>query len=130
MWRCWWRHMKSDRLKLELVITRYRSLLLDMKYIEYWVINCIMFVIIKCKNINIYLHNVQLQCFKAVFDIVLCLLLWCILFYTVNNRVLVVLINAKILINKCENININLCNMYKYFSMKLWNIQFNLRNFF
>ena len=27
-----------------------------------------MFVIIKCKNINIYLHNVQLQCLKAVFE--------------------------------------------------------------
>ena len=60
--------MKSDRLKLELVIMRYSSLSLDMKYIGYWVINCIMFVIIKCKNINIYLHNVQLQCFKAVME--------------------------------------------------------------
>ena len=49
--------MKSDRLKLGLVIMRYSSLSIDMKCIEYWVINCIMFVIIKCKNINIYLHN-------------------------------------------------------------------------
>ena len=49
--------MKSDRLKLGLVIMRYSSLSIDMNNIEYWVINCIMFVIIKCKNINIYLHN-------------------------------------------------------------------------
>ena len=55
--------MKSDRLKLRLVIMRHSSLSLGMKYIEYRVTNCIMFVIIKCKNINIYFHSVQLQCF-------------------------------------------------------------------
>ena len=60
--------MKSDRLKLGLVIMRHSFLSLDMNNIEYWVINCVMFVIIKCKNINICLHNVQLQCLKAVFE--------------------------------------------------------------
>ena len=60
--------MKSDKLKLGLVIMRHSSLSLDMNNIEYWVINCIMFVIIKCKNINNCLHNVQLQCLKAVFE--------------------------------------------------------------
>ena len=50
------------------VIIRHSSLSLDMNNIEYRVINCIMFVIIKCKNINICLHNVQLQCLKAVFE--------------------------------------------------------------
>ena len=60
--------MKSDRLKLGLFIIRHSSLSLDMNNIEYWVINWVKFVIIKCKNINIYLHNVQLQCLKAVFE--------------------------------------------------------------
>ena len=27
-----------------------------------------MIVFIKCKNVNIFLHNVQLQCFKAVME--------------------------------------------------------------
>ena len=54
--------MKSDRLEWGLIIMQHRhsSLSLDMKYIEYRVINCILVVLIKCKNINIYLHNVQL----------------------------------------------------------------------
>ena len=58
--------MKSARLEWGIVIMRHSSLSLDMKYIEYWVINCVIVVLIKCKNINIYFHNVQLQCFKAV----------------------------------------------------------------
>ena len=41
------------------------SLLLVMKYIENRVNNCVMVVLIKCINSNIYLHNVQLQCFRA-----------------------------------------------------------------
>ena len=54
--------MKSDRLEWGVIIMQHRhiSSSLDMKYIEYRVINCIMVVLIKCKNINIYLHNVQL----------------------------------------------------------------------
>ena len=60
--------MKSDRLKWGLVTIRHSSLSLDMKYIEYRVTKCIMTVQIKCKNVNIYLHNVQLQCFKAVME--------------------------------------------------------------
>ena len=59
--------MKSNRPKWRLVVIRHSSLSLDMKYIEYRVINCVIFVLIKCKNITIYLYNVQLQCFKAVF---------------------------------------------------------------
>ena len=47
---------------------QHDSLLLVMKYIENRVINCIMVVLIKCININIYLHNVQLQCFKAFME--------------------------------------------------------------
>ena len=58
--------MKSARLEWGIVIMRHSSLLLDMKYIEDRVINCVIVVLIKCKNINIYFHNVQLQCFKAV----------------------------------------------------------------
>ena len=52
--------MKSDRPKWELVIIGHSSLSLDMNNIEHWVINWVMFVIIKYKNINIYFHNVQL----------------------------------------------------------------------
>ena len=48
------------------VIIRHRSLPLAIKYIENRVINCIMDVLIKCTNVNIWLHNVQMQCFKAV----------------------------------------------------------------
>ena len=60
--------MKSARLEWGLVIMQHSSLSLDMKYIEDRVINCVMVVLIKCKNVNIYFHNVQLQCFKAVSD--------------------------------------------------------------
>ena len=54
--------MKSDRLEWGLIIMQHRhsSSSLDMKYFEYRVINCIMVVLIKCKNINNHLHNVQL----------------------------------------------------------------------
>ena len=55
--------MKSDRLEWGLIIMRHSSSSLGMKYIEYRVTNCIMVVLIKCKNINIYFHSVQLQCF-------------------------------------------------------------------
>ena len=44
---------------------QHGSLSLVMKYIENRVINCVIVVLIKCININIYLHNVQLQCFRA-----------------------------------------------------------------
>ena len=47
---------------------RHSSLSLSMKYIENRVINYIMVVKIKCININIYLHYVQLQCFNAVME--------------------------------------------------------------
>ena len=40
----------------------------SMKYIENGVINYIMVVKLKCININIYLHNVQLQYFNAVME--------------------------------------------------------------
>ena len=50
------------------ILIRHSSLSLDMKYIKYRVINCIMVVLIKCININIYLHNVQLQCFNVVME--------------------------------------------------------------
>ena len=60
--------MKSDRLKLEICCNGHSSLSLSMKYIENRVINYIMVVKIKCININIYLHYVQLQCFNAVME--------------------------------------------------------------
>ena len=47
---------------------RHSSLSLAMKCIENRVINYIMVVKIKCININIYFHNVQLQCFNAVME--------------------------------------------------------------
>ena len=55
-------------LNWEFVIMRHSSLSLAMKYIENRVINYIMVVKKKCMNINIYLHNVQLQCFNAVME--------------------------------------------------------------
>ena len=39
-----------------------------MKSIEKRVTNCVMVVLIKCINSNIYLHNVQLQCFRAFME--------------------------------------------------------------
>ena len=47
---------------------RHSSLSFSMKYIENRVINYIMVVKLKCININIYLHNVQLQCFNAIME--------------------------------------------------------------
>ena len=39
-----------------------------MKYIDNRVINCIIIVLIKCKNVYIYLHNIKLQCLKVVIE--------------------------------------------------------------
>ena len=50
------------------ILIRHSSLSLDMKYIKYRVINCIMVVLIKCINISIYFHKVHLQCLKAVME--------------------------------------------------------------
>ena len=60
--------MKCDRLKWGLVTMRHSSLSLDIKYMEYRVINCIKIVLLKCTNVNICLHNVQMRCFKAVME--------------------------------------------------------------
>ena len=46
----------------------HSSLSLSMKCIENRVINCIIIVSLKCINVNICLHNVQMQCFKAVME--------------------------------------------------------------
>ena len=46
--------MKFDRLEWGLVIMRHSSLWLDMKYIEYRVINCVMVVLIKCKYLYLF----------------------------------------------------------------------------
>ena len=54
-----------------LVIMHHGSLLLVMKYIENRVTNCVMVVLIKCINSNIYLHNVQLQCFRTFMEYVI-----------------------------------------------------------
>ena len=51
-----------------LVIMHHGSLLLVMKYIKNRVINCVMVVLIKCINNNIYRHNAQLQCFRAFME--------------------------------------------------------------
>ena len=51
-----------------LVIMHLGSLLLVIKYIKNRVINCVMVVLIKCINNNIYRHNAQLQCFKAFME--------------------------------------------------------------
>ena len=51
-----------------LVIMHHGSLLLAMKYIENRVINCVLVVLIECINSNIYLHNVQLQCFRTFME--------------------------------------------------------------
>ena len=47
---------------------RHSSLSFSMKYIENREINYTMVVKLKCININIYLHNILLQCFNAVME--------------------------------------------------------------
>ena len=53
----------------EFVIMRQSSLSLAMKYIENRVINYIIFVLVKCININIYLHNVQRNVWRQLWNV-------------------------------------------------------------
>ena len=65
MWCCWWRHYEVWNLNGGFVIMTQFSVAC---YEIYWVINCIMIVLIQCKNVYIYLHNIHLQRLKIVME--------------------------------------------------------------